>query len=97
MPEVFVFSTNNFPNPFNPETTIQFTIGNVENVILHVYNVRGQRVRTLLDGSREFETGQHSVVWDGTDDLGRSMSSGIYFYRITVGEDTAVRRMLLMK
>jgi hypothetical protein len=113
--EVYVFSTDNFPNPFNPSTTIRFTVGSRgvtssqgtssgvnfvdrgENVLIDVYNVRGQRVRTLLDGSREYSAGRHEVVWNGRDDFGRGMSSGIYFYRITAGEDTAVRRMLLMK
>jgi len=97
VPEVFVFSTRNFPNPFNPETTIQFSIGNVENVIINVYNVRGQRVRTLLDGSTEFEAGYHYVVWNGRDDSGRQVGSGVYFYRLVAGENTAVRRMLLLR
>ena len=90
-----VFSTNNFPNPFNPYTTIKFSIGEVGNVVLNVYNVRGQRVRTLQNEHRE--PGHHSVIWDGTDDYGRAMSSGIYFYRIVAGENVATRRMLLMK
>jgi len=87
----------NFPNPFNPETTIQFSIGNVENVEINVYNVRGQRVRTLLDGSKEFEAGYHDVIWNGRDDRGQSVGSGVYFYRMVAGENTAVGRMLLLK
>jgi len=89
------FSSYNYPNPFNPYTTIRYTIGNVENVVINVYNVRGQRVRTLLNEQRE--PGHHSVIWNGTDDSGRALSSGIYFYRIVAGENTATRRMLLMK
>jgi len=85
----------NFPNPFNPVTTIRFTIGNVENVVINVYNVRGQRVRTLLNEYRE--PGLHSVVWNGTDDSGRAVGSGIYFYRMVAGENVDTRRMLLMK
>jgi flagellar hook assembly protein FlgD len=69
----------------------------MEKIVLEIYNVRGQLVRTLLNGSQEFSAGSHSVVWNGTDDFGRSMSSGIYFYRIQTSEQTATRRMLLMK
>jgi len=93
--EVYEFAVSNHPNPFNPYTTIRYTIGNVGNVMINVYNVRGQRVRTLLNENRE--PGHHSVVWNGTDDTGRALSSGIYFYRIVAGENTATRRMLLMK
>jgi len=112
VPEVFVFSTKNFPNPFNPETTIQFSVGSMPsstansghgdmsptiNVVINVYNVRGQRVRTLLDGSTEFVAGYHDVVWNGRDDSGRQVGSGVYFYRLVAGENTAVRRMLLLR
>jgi len=86
---------SNFPNPFNPETTIAFSLSNVGNVVINVYNVRGQRVRTLLNEQRE--PGHHSVVWNGTDDNGRAVSSGIYLYRIVAGEYTSMRRMLLLK
>ena len=95
VPEVYEFAVSNFPNPFNPYTTIQFTIGDVGNVVINVYNVRGQRVRTLLNDYRE--PGHHSVIWNGTDDSGRALSSGIYLYRIVAGENKATRRMLLMK
>jgi hypothetical protein len=91
----FEFASDNFPNPFNPETTISFTLSNVENVEITVFNVRGQIVRRLVNDS--FERGHHRVVWDGRDDSGRQVSSGIYFYKIDAGEHTAVRRMLLMK
>ena len=59
--------------------------------------MRGQRIRVLLDGSREFGAGRHSVVWDGRDESGNQMSSGLYFYRMRAGEYQAVRRMVLMK
>jgi hypothetical protein len=87
----------NYPNPFNPSTRIQFEIGNgkTENVIISIYNVRGQRVRTLVNGL--YEAGEHSVVWNGIDDNGHTVSSGIYFYRMTAGEYSAVRRMILLK
>jgi len=86
---------SNFPNPFNPETTIAFSLSNVGNVVINVYNVRGQRVRSLLDEQRE--PGHHSIVWNGRDDSGRALSSGIYLYRMTAGDFTETRRMLLMK
>jgi ABC-type dipeptide/oligopeptide/nickel transport system permease subunit len=87
----------NYPNPFNPMTTIKFEIGNgkLENVIVDIYNIRGQHIRTLVNGM--YSTGSHSVIWNGTDDLGRSVSSGMYFYRMTADEYTSVRRMMLLK
>ena len=114
VPVVYKFSTRNFPNPFNPETTIQFAVSGFKSphthlykggshVLLNVYNARGQRVRTLLDGSTEFTAGYHDVVWNGRDDSGNSVGSGVYFYRmisrdIIYGEViNEVRRMLLLK
>jgi flagellar hook assembly protein FlgD len=96
-PEIFVFTVSNHPNPFNPETTISFTIPTNSNVSIEIYNIRGQRVRTLLDGSSELRAGHHDIVWNGRDDTGRSMSSGIYLYHIVAGENVATKRMLLMK
>jgi len=103
----------NFPNPFNPSTNIRFEVGGSrfenppypplkrgehgEFVRIEVFNIRGQRVKTLLDGSLEFGAGIHSVEWDGRDDGGRTVSSGVYFYRMTAGEFSETRRMLLMK
>jgi len=89
----------NFPNPFNPSTVISFqlSVSSCPFVQIEVFNIRGQRVRTLLDGSLEFGAGRHSVEWNGTDDGGRTVSSGVYFYRMSAGEYVSVRRMLLMK
>ena len=94
----------NFPNPFNPSTTIRFSLSFGEGrgegaspVQINIYNIRGQRVRTLLDGSREFGDGEHSVVWNGQDDYGNQVGSGVYLYRMKVGEYQLVRRMLLVK
>ena len=91
----------NFPNPFNPETRIQFSIGNVgnvknvENVKIEVFNLRGQKVRSLVN--EYLPAGEHSVTWDGRDENGRNVSSGVYFYRMRAGEYTETRRMVLMK
>jgi hypothetical protein len=85
----------NFPNPFNPSTTIRFSIENAGNVLIDVYNLRGQFVKTLVN--EHFNAGQHRVMWNGTDSNGRTMSSGIYFYRMTSGEFIQTRKMILMK
>jgi len=87
----------NYPNPFNPFTSIRYQVSGIgnQNVEINVYNVRGQRVRTLLNEHRE--PGQHSVVWNGRDDSGREVGSGIYFYRMRVGEFTQTRSMVLLK
>ena len=87
----------NFPNPFNPSTTISFSIEtpSMASVLIEVYNIRGQRVKTLVD---EYKSqGVHSVIWDGTDSSGQIVSSGIYFSRMTAGEITDFRKMILMK
>jgi len=89
----------NFPNPFNPSTTIEFGVRNAEfgyeHVNVTIYNIRGQAVKTLVNGY--FGAGVHSVVWNGDDDNGRSVASGIYFYRLETSTGSEVRRMLLMK
>jgi hypothetical protein len=90
----------NYPNPFNPTTSIHFSLSFVDgrdegNVVMAVYNIRGQHVRTLIDGV--YHTGNHSVVWDGKDDMGRYVSSGIYFYRMTTESYSSTQKMILMK
>ena len=85
----------NFPNPFNPETTINFNMAKSGVVLLDIYNIRGQRVKTLLDSF--LDAGNHRFVWNGTDDNGSPVSSGMYFYQMRTEEYTAVRRMILMK
>ncbi len=86
----------NTPNPFNPMTSIQFTVpANAGPVELAVYNVNGQVVRRLVDG--EIEAGPHSVVWNGRDDSGRGVATGIYFARLSTAEETDVIKMALLK
>ncbi len=85
----------NNPNPFNPETTIVFTLDRAGEIKLEIYNIRGQRIDTLLQEYRQ--AGEHSVGWNGTDDRGKPVSSGVYFYRITAGENREQRKMLLLK
>ncbi len=86
----------NFPNPFNPETTIRFSVNdNDTSIQLTVYNLKGQKVKTLYNGS--MARGQHSIVWNGTDDNNKRVSSGMYLYKITDGTQSQARKMLLMK
>ena len=89
----------NYPNPFNPTTTIRFDLNTNANVDLAIYNVKGQKIRTLIND--EVQSGSHHIVWDGKDDHQVQTSSGIYFYRFTTssGEDryTATKKMILMK
>ena len=86
---------SNFPNPFNPETTIRFFIIESGDVVLDVYNIRGQRVRRLLEEYKD--RGEYSVVWDGLDESGRELSSGVYLYRMETGGEKFVGRMVLLK
>jgi len=87
----------NYPNPFNPETTIKFNLPYSDNVTIEIFNIRGQKVRRLLDG--HMNSGVHSVVWDGKNDAGNATSSGLYFYKMTVESDdfASVKRMILLK
>ncbi|MFH1276882.1 MAG: FlgD immunoglobulin-like domain containing protein [Candidatus Eisenbacteria bacterium] len=85
----------NVPNPFNPVTEIRFDLSNRVPVSLEVYNVSGQRVRTLSSGA--LSAGSHAVTWDGRDDGGASVSSGVYFYRLQAGEFSESKRMTLIR
>lgn len=86
---------SNYPNPFNPSTTISFYLPESGEVVLEVFNIKGQRVKTLLNEKKE--TGSHDYVWNGTDQNGRIVSSGVYFYKISIGTKSIVSKMLLMK
>jgi len=86
---------SNYPNPFNPSTTISFSLACSGAVSIDVYNVRGQRVRSLVSGV--YEAGEHSVVWNGVSDDGVRVGSGVYFYRMVSGGYVSVRKMLLLK
>jgi hypothetical protein len=85
----------NFPNPFNPETTISFNLANSAVVNIDIFNVRGQHVRTLVSNS--FNAGRHNVVWDGTDTTGQAVTSGVYFYVLHADGVVQTRRMLMLK
>ncbi|MCL2063062.1 MAG: chitobiase/beta-hexosaminidase C-terminal domain-containing protein [Candidatus Cloacimonetes bacterium] len=85
----------NFPNPFNPETTISFSLVNAGNVNLEIFNIRGQRIKTLVNDFRE--SGNHSVIWNGIDEQGNSVGSGMYFYRMITDDYSSIKRMVLLK
>jgi hypothetical protein len=80
----------NFPNPFNPRTTISFTIPTESHVTLEIFNVTGEKVATLVDGTRT--AGLHLVPFDAT-----GLSTGIYVYRLTAGDMRETRKMILLK
>jgi hypothetical protein len=85
----------NYPNPFNPATTIQYDLKNAADVTLNVYNLLGQKIRTLV--SENQPAGYREVVWDGRNDDGVSVASGIYIYRIEAGDFVQTRKMVLMR
>ena len=85
----------NFPNPFNPETTISFDMPKAAPANLSIYNVKGQLVKTLFNGNAAF--GRNNMVWNGTDNNGASVTSGLYFYRLSTDGKVETRKMMLMK
>jgi hypothetical protein len=94
IPVEFALSQN-YPNPFNPETQIGYALPTDSYVKLSIYNVLGQKVRTLVDERKG--AGYHSVRWDGKDDKGDEVSSGIYFYKIQTDKFNQTNKMLLVK
>ncbi|MCE7749739.1 MAG: T9SS type A sorting domain-containing protein, partial [Candidatus Heimdallarchaeota archaeon] len=95
IPEVVTLH-HNYPNPFNPNTTISFSIPDADKVNISIFNIKGQLVRTLVD--KNYERGIHEVLWNGRDDSGRSVSSGLYLYKLKVnGKSESVKKMLLLK
>ncbi|MBN1482628.1 T9SS C-terminal target domain-containing protein [candidate division KSB1 bacterium] len=86
---------HNYPNPFNPSTTISFSLANAGDVTLTVYNNLGQKVRTLL--SAVLSEGQHYVQWHGRDETGTIMPNGVYYYELSSGEGVLRNKMILLK
>ncbi|MBN1326806.1 MAG: T9SS type A sorting domain-containing protein [Candidatus Cloacimonetes bacterium] len=85
----------NYPNPFNPETSISFTLPQADNIQLCIYNIKGQKVKTLYSGFAG--KGKHVLIWDGKNNDDRTVSSGIYFYRLKTDTGDLTHKMLLMK
>ena len=92
----FVFELHqNYPNPFNPTTTISFTLDEPAQTFVTIYNLLGQRVTTLIDVN--LPAGEKAIVWNGTDENGREVSSGVYFYLIQSGKHTESKKMTLLR
>jgi hypothetical protein len=85
----------NYPNPFNPETEIEYTLHKSAQVNLNIYNLLGQKVKTLL--SEHQPVGSYKIYWDGKNEQGKNSSSGIYFYRLEVNGVPQTKRMVLLK
>ena len=94
LPEKFVLYQN-YPNPFNPSTKIEFFLSERAQVRLEIYDIRGRRVKKLLD--QELSSGHWSIVWDGEDDKGAKVASGVYFYRLIASQYTQTRKMVIIK
>ncbi len=94
LPDEFKIAQN-FPNPFNPITTIRYQLPHDAHVQIHIYNILGQRVRTLVD--RKIKAGYHAVMWDARNDIGSQVASGIYYYRIVAGDFRDVKKMAVLK
>ncbi|OYT11720.1 MAG: hypothetical protein B6I19_10935, partial [Bacteroidetes bacterium 4572_114] len=89
--------SQNFPNPFSSSTIISFSVeSSIRNTLITIYNFNGRKIKTLVD--KKLNAGKHQAIWDGTDDSGNPVSSGIYFYRMKHGDKyTGFRKMVLMK
>jgi len=96
--DVISFNTkllDNYPNPFNPITTISYDLNNNSKVKLEIFNIKGQKVMTLEGGEKV--AGHHDIVWNGKDSEGSSVSSGIYFYQLITEKYSSVKKMVLLK
>jgi len=85
----------NYPNPFNPTTTISFSLPNEQDIELTIYNIKGQKVKTLYSGIAD--EGEHTIIWEGKNTNNKQVSSGIYFYKLKTGKKEMSRKMLLLK
>jgi len=94
VPAEFALSQN-YPNPFNPVTQFSISLPSETYVSFVIYNVAGQKVRTLMD--EVLPAGSQTIIWDGTNDRGLPLSGGIYFYRVVAGKNVVTRKMMLLK
>jgi len=85
----------NFPNPFNPQTTIRYQLSERTDVSLEIFNIVGQRVRTLV--REEQVTGSYSVIWAGQNDAGNKVGSGVYFYRLLTTDFVQTKKLVLLR
>ena len=94
VPQQFILH-NNYPNPFNPATTIAFQLPTATDVMVKIYNMLGREVKVLI--SKRFDAGTYSVLWDGLDSQGKQVASGVYLYRIETKGFSQTRKLLLLK
>ena len=85
----------NYPNPFNPKTDISFTMSLPDRVVLSIYNIMGQEVATIMNS--DIKPGKHTVSWSGKDSMGKEVSSGMYFYKLTVGDISYQKKLILLR
>ena len=94
VPSAFALHKN-YPNPFNPVTTIRYDIAEAVEVTLTIYNALGQQVRRLVNSPHQ--PGGYTIIWDGKSDNGQVLASGLYIYRLQAGEFVQSRKLLLLK
>ena len=94
IPEVYALSQN-YPNPFNPETVINYDLPVRSHLSITIFNLMGQKVATVVDGYRS--AGSYSIVWDGKDNNGKSLASGVYLYRMETDGFVQTRKLVLMR
>jgi flagellar hook assembly protein FlgD len=87
--------SGNYPNPFNPVTNISFSIKEASQVTIDIYNLKGEKVNTLVN--EYLEPNYYNVEWNGRDENNRSVASGVYFYKMKAGRYTSTKKMILMK
>jgi len=85
----------NYPNPFNPSTTISFYIADDENTEISIYNLKGQKVKQLVN--EKLAAGNHSIIWNGKDDNAKATASGVYFYKMKAGKYQSIKKMILLR
>lgn len=95
IPTPLVQSLSNYPNPFNPETKISFSLSQASQVGITIFNTKGQKIKQLYSGN--LASGAHNLIWNGTDNIGNAVASGVYFYRLRTKQGTVSRKMLLVK
>jgi len=96
VPKLSNIQIQNYPNPFNPSTTIKFSILNDSKIDISIFNIKGQKIKTLTH--KNFTKGPHSIIWNGEDETGKYVSSGVYLYKLNVnGKIEAMKRCLLLK
>jgi hypothetical protein len=96
LPDLKTQLTGNYPNPFNPSTEIRFSVAQSSSAVeLSIFNLKGQKIKTLINEA--IPIGNHSVIWNGTDDNDKDVTSGVYLYKMKSGDYRKTRKMILLK